>query len=69
MKEKHVRSVAKAISWRFFATLTTAIIVYFFTGNFLLSLGISASEFVLKILIYYAHERAWNKVKFGMDRK
>lgn len=69
MKEKRARSIIKAISWRFFATLTTAIIVYFFTGNFMLSIGVSIVEVFSKIGIYYAHERIWNKVKFGIDGK
>ena len=65
MKENHLRSVIKAISWRFFATLTTAIIVFIFTGDFLLSIGVGIAEVISKIILYYIHERVWVKISFG----
>ncbi len=65
MKENHLRSIVKAISWRFFATLTTAIIVFIFTGNFLLSIGVSIAEILSKIVLYYFHERIWTTINFG----
>ena len=65
MKDGHARSVAKAISWRFVATVTTMIIVYLFTGEIALSLGVGALEVVSKIILYYFHERIWTKVRWG----
>jgi uncharacterized membrane protein len=65
MKEKPVRSIAKAISWRIVATLTTTLLVFAFTGNLVISTGVGASEFLLKIVIYYFHERLWNLLQFG----
>ena len=65
MKENHLRSIVNAISWRFFATLTTAIIVFIFTGNFLLSIGVSIAEILSKIVLYYFHERIWTTINFG----
>jgi uncharacterized membrane protein len=35
------------------------------TGQFVLSLGIGATEMVVKPFIYWCHERVWNEVKFG----
>lgn len=57
--DSHVRSVAKALSWRVVATLTTAIIAYFVTGEVSTAVLIGSIEFVLKFLIYYLHERLW----------
>lgn len=65
MKERNLRSIIKAISWRFFATATTMIIVYIFTGQLLLSLGVGILEVTSKLFLYYAHERIWNKIKWG----
>lgn len=59
MSDSHVRSLAKAFSWRIVATLTTATIAWFITGSIGTALQIGAIEFVLKFLIYYMHERAW----------
>jgi len=64
-KESHLRSAIKAISWRFWATVTTMVLVYIFTGTIKIALAIGALEVVVKILIYFLHERAWDKIRFG----
>ena len=65
MKENHLRSIVKAISWRFFATLTTAIIVFIYTGTFIHSIGVSIEDIFSKIVLYYFHERIWTTINFG----
>jgi uncharacterized membrane protein len=64
-RETHLRSLAKALSWRVTATLTTALIAFFITGNFITALTIGGIEFVLKFFIYYGHERLWETLSFG----
>ena len=63
--ETHIRSVAKAISWRIVATLTTMLLVFVFTGNLVVSGGVGITELITKIVIYYVHERVWNAIGFG----
>jgi adenylylsulfate kinase len=63
--ETRTRSLAKAISWRIFATLTTILLVFAFTGNLAVSEGVGITELVSKIVIYYVHERVWNVLRFG----
>jgi uncharacterized membrane protein len=63
----HGRSLAKSISWRFFGNLISFIIIYELTHNGKLALAASGIELVVKIVLYYYHERAWNKVKWGRD--
>ena len=63
----HLRSVLKGISWRIVATTDTILIVllitYLFDGvSIEVALKIGASEFLIKLAIYYLHERAWLKV-------
>ena len=58
-KDSHLRSLAKAFSWRIVATLTTASIAYGVTGQLDTAALIGSIEFVLKFVIYYWHERAW----------
>ena len=67
--ETHVRSVAKAVSWRIVATLTTVLLVYVFTRNLVVSGGVGVSELLSKLLIYYVHERVWNAIGFGRIKK
>ncbi len=65
MQEKAYRSVAKTISWRTLGTLDTMIISYFVTGNLIMAASIGSIEVVTKMILYYFHERAWNKISFG----
>ncbi|MBD3259844.1 DUF2061 domain-containing protein [Candidatus Woesearchaeota archaeon] len=65
MHETRARSIVKGISWRTVATLTTMFLVLIFTGKIYLAAGIGAFEVVSKLLIYYVHERAWNKITWG----
>ncbi|MBZ9569536.1 DUF2061 domain-containing protein [Patescibacteria group bacterium] len=65
MKDNYQRSIIKSISWRFVATLTTMIIIFAFTGKIMLSLGVGFFEAISKIILYYIHERFWNKISWG----
>jgi len=67
--ETRSRSLAKAISWRIFATLTTMLLVFAFTGNLVISESVGLAELVSKIVIYYVHERIWNALHFGKVQK
>ena len=63
-KESHLRSVIKGVSWRIIATTATFFIVILITclyGNCSIenAIKIGAIEFILKLLIYYTHERIW----------
>ena len=62
LRESRLRSLLKAFSWRIVATLTTALIAYGITGEIDTALAIGGIEFFLKFAIYYAHERAWQRV-------
>ena len=63
--ETHTRSIIKALSWRFIATLITTLVALFMTGTAEVALKIGALDFFVKLAAYYFHERAWIKLKFG----
>lgn len=67
-REKHIRTVIKAISWRVIATLTTMSIVFIFTREIMLSLGVGFTEVIAKIIFYYLHERFWHSTSWGKDQ-
>ena len=67
--ESHLRSLVKAVSWRIFGTLTTMVISYIFTGKMSTALFIGLSEFVLKIGIFYMHERVWHIIPLGLSKQ
>ena len=65
MHEKPYRSIVKSVSWRTIGTLDTMIISYFITGNLVMAASIGSIEVVTKMILYYFHERAWNKIPLG----
>lgn len=65
MEEKAYRSVVKTISWRVLGTLDTIIISYLITGSLAMAASIGSIEVVTKMILYYFHERVWNKLNFG----
>ncbi|MDH4944087.1 adenylyl-sulfate kinase [Sulfurimonas sp. C5] len=67
-KDTNKRSIVKGISWRFFATFTTVIIVYIFFGRLDLAIAAGMLESVAKVALYWAHERAWFKIKWGRKK-
>ena len=66
-KAEHKRSIAKAFTWRVCATLTTVILVWIFVGNPMIALSVGFFEVIVKILVYYLHERAWNLTGWGLQ--
>ncbi len=64
-KDTNLRTILKTVSWRITATTTTVIIVYIFTGRIDTAIEVGLLEMVAKMLIYYLHERGWDKLKFG----
>jgi uncharacterized membrane protein len=64
-KEAHWRSIAKAVSWRITGTLDTILISWIITRKFELAISIGLVEVFTKMVLYYLHERAWNRVKAG----
>lgn len=63
--ENHVRSLAKAVSWRATGTLDTIVVSFIITGRVKVALSIGGFELVTKTILYYLHERVWNRVSFG----
>jgi len=67
-RETNQRSIVKGISWRVVATTTTIIIVYIFFGRLDLAIAAGLIETVLKVGLYWAHERIWFKVRWGRKK-
>jgi uncharacterized membrane protein len=65
MKVTKARSFVKALSYRIWGTLSSFVVAYVLTGNAALSGAIAFWETVVKVFIYYAHERGWNKISWG----
>ena len=64
-QESNWRSVAKAVSWRTLGTLDTFILSWLITGQVTLAAAIGGTEVFTKMFLYWIHERAWNRIRWG----
>jgi adenylylsulfate kinase len=64
-RETNVRSLAKAVSWRIMGTVATAALVFIFTRRFALAFWVGTLEFFSKIVLFWVHERVWDRIRIG----
>jgi uncharacterized membrane protein len=69
IKEKRLRSLVKTLSWRIIASLDTFLISWLVSGKISIGVTIATIEVITKLALYYFHERAWDKVKWGKFEK
>jgi uncharacterized membrane protein len=65
MKDTAWRSVAKTLSWRITGSGATFLIAWFIAGNFAIAGTIAIIQLVANTILYFAHERVWNQVRWG----
>ena len=58
------RTMAKTITWRITASLTTFLIAWILTGDILVGASIGSAEAITKIFLYYFHERIWTNISW-----
>ncbi len=68
MTETKTRSVVKALTYRFWQSLNTFIISLIVTGKIDMAAAIVSIEVVVKIVIYFFHERIWDRVRWGLTK-
>lgn len=68
MADKRYRSALKAFSWRLTGTMDTVVISFFITGKISWALSIGGVELFTKLILYYLHERIWDRISIGRVR-
>jgi uncharacterized membrane protein len=68
-RESPLRSVLKTISWRAVATGTTMAIAWGATSDAAIAAWIGGVEATSKLVLYYGHERAWQRLPRGTIRQ
>jgi uncharacterized membrane protein len=63
--ETRRRSMAKALSWRVLAGIITSCVALAMTGQLKFAAEIGLIDTLVKLLVYFAHERAWNRISYG----
>ncbi len=61
-----MRSMAKSVTWRVFGIILLAVITYFTTGGSLKDTTIITLLFHgIRFVLYYFHERLWERFRWG----
>ena len=65
----HKRHIAKAVTWRAIASLSTFLIGWWITGDMSLGIKFGLADVLIKLVLYYGHERIWYRSNFGVKRE
>ena len=68
MIETRKRSLAKSIIWRIICITVSIITAYFLTAKIDLSVAIGTTYNAITIILYYFHERFWNKFEWEKQK-
>ena len=67
--DSNMRHIIKTFSWRGVGTLDTILFGWLITGNPFTGLKIGGIETASKMVLYFAHEKLWYKINFGLNRR
>ena len=68
-QERIPRSLAKVISWRIAVTITNFFGGWIASGNPWVGLGVVSFALVVNSILYFFHERVWNRVDWDRELK
>jgi len=55
------RLLIKTLTWRIVGSSSTFIISYLITGQLIVSSGIAITQVIANTILYYIHEKLWEK--------
>lgn len=67
MSDTPRRSLVKTVSWRLTGSGATFLISYLIADNFAVAGTIATIQLISNTVLYFVHERIWNKIKWGRD--
>lgn len=65
--EKAMRSLSKVVTWRILVTITNFVGGWLASGSWQVGLGVVSFALVVNSVLYYFHERAWNRLNAGKE--
>ena len=68
-KQSNKRHILKTISWRIIGTVDTILLGWIISGNPLTGLKSVLLEVVMKLVLYFFHEKLWHKINYGLDQR
>ena len=67
MSDTTRRSLVKTVSWRITGSSATFTISYLVSGDFVVAGTIALIQLTANTLLYFIHERIWNKIHWGQS--
>ena len=68
MTDTTSRTLAKTISWRLTGSSATFLVSYAIVGDISLSSSIAMIQLVCNTILYFFHERIWNRIRWGLNK-
>jgi uncharacterized membrane protein len=65
----HPRTTTKMITWRVIVNFSNFFIPYFMTGSWGQAAAFLTISVIVNMILYYGHERVWNRVSWGKNSK
>jgi uncharacterized membrane protein len=66
IREERKRHIVKTVTWQFTAAVTTFLIAWLVTGDLDVGLTVGGIGAIIKMFLYYFHERLWSRSRFGI---
>ena len=63
--EHSSRTLVKAVTWQLIGFVVMSIVNYYYIGSLRSGIGLSALLTMIGLVIYYLHERLWEKISWG----
>lgn len=63
--EGQTRTISKIVTWRILITFSNFLIPFIMTGSWGSAVLFAGMATVVNMFIFWAHERIWNKVRWG----
>ena len=63
------RSWVKSVTWRVLGILILGVIAWGFTNSWQVTTGVTALFHAIRMVLYYFHERLWDRVDWGLKNK
>jgi uncharacterized membrane protein len=69
MEGTRKRSLAKTLLWRAICIVVSIVTTFAFTNKWDLAVAVGTVYNVITMVLYYFHERLWNRIKWGYKNR
>lgn len=67
MRETRKRSIAKSVVWRLICVIVSIITSFLLIAKWDVAVAIGSIYNIITMILYYFHERTWNRIKWGIS--